>query len=111
MEKNEKHEIRVSAPSRPSLRPEEAIIKTQQKALEEERFRVLELSRRIGKKFAPMPIIVGASLLIISVYLIVTNAVLTFLMVGSPEIKTFFIVLSIFWGVVNVVTGLLLMSY
>ena len=110
MKKKKEREIRIPAPIKPTLRPEEAVIKAQRKALEEERFRVLEFSRRIGKKFGPMPIIVGASLLTISVYLVITDAVLTVLMAGSPEIKAFFTVLSILFGVVNVVTGLLLMS-
>ena len=110
MKKKKKREIRISAPIRPTLRPEEAIIKAQQKALEEERFRVLEFSRRIGKKFGPIPVIVGAYLLIISVYLVITDTVLTVLMAGSPEIKVFFTVFSIFLGVVNAVTGLLLMG-
>lgn len=110
MKKKKEREIRIPAPIKPTLRPEEAVIKAQRKALEEERFRVLEFSRRIGKKFGPIPIIVGASLLIISVYLVITDTVLTLLMAGSQEIKAFFTVFSILLGVVNVVTGLLLMS-
>ena len=105
--KKKKREIRIFAPFRPTVRPEEATIKAQRKALEEERFRVLELSRRIGRKFSPLPVIVGASLLITSIYLVITN---TFLMADSPEIKAFFIALSIFLGVINVVAGLLLMG-
>ncbi|MDH5460056.1 MAG: hypothetical protein OEW71_03360 [Candidatus Bathyarchaeota archaeon] len=105
--KKKKREIRIFAPFRPTVRPEEATVKTQRKALEEERFGVLELSRRISRKFGPLPAIVGASLLITSIYLVITNTVLT---ADSPEAKAFFIVLSIFLGVVNVVAGLLLMG-
>ena len=105
--KKKKREIRIFAPFRPTVRPEEATMKAQRKALEEERFGVLELSRRIGRKFSPLPVIVGASLLITSIYLVITN---TFLMADSPEIKAFFIALSIFLGVINVVAGLLLMG-
>jgi len=106
-ERKKKREIRIFAPFRPTVRPEEAVIKAQQKDLEEERFRALELSRRIGKKFSPMPVILGASLLMISVYLVITNTGLT---AGSPEFKAFFIVFSIFLGIINIVTGLLLMG-
>lgn len=105
--KKKKREIRIFAPFRPAVRPEEATIKAQRKALEEERFGVLELSRRIGRKFGPLPVIVGASLLIASIYLVITNTVL---MANSPEVKAFFIVLSVFLGVINVVAGLLLMG-
>lgn len=105
--KKKKREIRIFAPFRPTVRPEEAAMKAQQKALEEERFRVLELSRRIGRRFSLLPVIVGASVLITSIYLVITNTVL---MVDSPEIKAFFIALSIFLGVINVVSGLLLMG-
>lgn len=107
MKKKKKREIRIFAPFRPSIRPEEAIIKAQRKALEEERFKVLEFSRRISRKFSPLPIIVGVSLLITSTYLFITN---TGLAADSSEIKALFIMLSIILGVINVVTGLLLMG-
>ncbi len=85
-------------------------MKAQRKALEEERFKVLEISRRIGKRFGPISVIFGACLLIISFFLTITNTVLTVLVASSPEIKVFFIVFSVFLGIVNAVTGLLLMG-
>ena len=105
--KRKRREIRIFAPFRPSLRPEEAVIKAQRKALEEERYKVLEFSRRISRKFSLLPIMAGASLLITSTYMFVTNAVL---IVDSPEIKVLFITLLVLLGIVNVVAGLLLMG-
>ena len=110
MKKKKKREMKVSAPLRPTLRPEETIARTRQKDLQGERFEVLELARKIGKKFGLISVVIGSSLLIFLIYLLVTDGVLTSVVISSPEIEVFSLIFSIFLGVVNIVTGLLLMS-
>ena len=108
--KEKKRETEVSAPPKPTLRPEETMARTRQKELQGERFEVLELARKIGKKFGLIPMVFGSSLLVFLVYLFATDLVLTSLVTSSPETEVFFVILSIFLGIANVVTGLLLMS-
>jgi hypothetical protein len=105
--KKRKREIRVFAPFRPVIRREEAELKAHEKALEEEKVKVLTFSRKIRKRFYALPMSIGALLLGFAAYTIVTNAVLV---VDSPEATIFFITAFIFLGVTEVLSGLLLMG-
>ncbi len=110
MKKRKKREMEVSAPLRPTLRPEEIMSRTRQKDLQGERFEVLELARKIGKKFGLIPIVIGSSILVFLIGLLVSGGDLKIVVTSSPEIEVVFVMFSIFLGVVNIVTGLFLMS-
>lgn len=105
--KKKKREIRIFAPFRPVIRREEAEMRAHEKALEEERIKVLTFSKKIRRRFYALPMIIGAFLLGFSAYIIITNA---FLVASSPEATMFFITAFIFLGVIEVISGLLLMG-
>ena len=105
--KKEKREIRIFAPFRPVIRREEAEMRDHERALEEERVKVLTFSRKIRRRFYALPMIIGAFLLGFSVSVIITNAVLV---AGSPEATILFITALTLLGVIEVISGLLLMG-
>ena len=100
-----KKEITVSAPRRPSKRPAERARKAQATAIEEERIGILEVAQKFGKAFSGLTISAGVLLLLFSVYLTITGS-----LTSSPEMKLLFIVMLAFLGIVNTVSGLLLMG-
>ena len=100
-----KKEITVPAPRKPSRRPAERARKDQTIAMEEERIDTLEVAQRVGKVFSGLTIGAGVLLLLFSVYLIITGP-----LTSSPETRLFFIVMLAFLGIVNMVSGLLLMG-
>jgi hypothetical protein len=79
--------------------------KTQAMAIEEERYDTLKLAQKVGKAFCGLTIGAGVLLLLFSVYLTVTGP-----LTSSPEMKLFFIVMLTFLGIINTVSGLLLMG-
>lgn len=105
--KNEK-EIVVRAPHRPATDRKKKAERDREKALEEERFGVLQISHRAGMYFSASMLVAGALLLCIFTYVIVTGHV-DWIMISS---KTAFLALAmwIFAGIINVVGGLLLMG-
>ena len=105
--KNEK-EIVVRAPSKPVIHPEKKAEKAAEKALEEERFGVLEISHRLGMYFSASILVSGILLLSLFAYVMVTGYA-SWIMI-SPEITFLGLAIWIFVGVVNVVGGLLLMG-
>ncbi len=105
MGRRKKKEITVPAPPRPSKRPAEKARKAQAMAIEEERIGTLEVAQKVGKAFSGLTIAAGVLLLLFSVYLTITGP-----LTSSPEMKLFFIVMLAFLGIVNTVSGLLLMG-
>ena len=79
--------------------------KTQVMAIEEERYDTLKVAQKVGKAFCGLTIAAGVILLLFSVYLTVTGP-----LTSTPEMKLFFIVMLTFLGIVNMVSGLLLMG-
>ncbi|MFB0500990.1 MAG: hypothetical protein ACETVP_00810 [Candidatus Bathyarchaeia archaeon] len=77
----------------------------QDMAIEEERYDTLEVAQKVGKAFSGLTIGAGVLLLLFSIYLTVTGP-----LTNSSEMKLFFIVILAFLGIVNTVSGLLLMG-
>ena len=105
MGEQKKKEIIVPAPHTPSKRPAERARKPHDMAIEEERFGTLKVAEKVGKVFSGLTIAAGVILLLFSVYLTVTGP-----LTSTPEMKLFFIVMLTFLGIVNTVSGLLLMG-
>ena len=103
-----KKEVVVRAPSKPVTPPEKKTEKAAEKALEEERFGVLEMSRRISVFFGVSVLTAGVLLLCLFAYVTITGHMDW--MAISPETAFLALVVWIFVGVVNVVGGLLLMG-
>ncbi|MGC9345912.1 MAG: hypothetical protein ACP5ER_03870 [Candidatus Bathyarchaeales archaeon] len=106
--KKEKKEIIVQAPPKPVTPPEKKAEKAAEKALEEEKFGVLEISRKVGKHFSTAMLVAGVLLLCLFAYITVTGQ--GDWMTMSPEMTFLGFVLWIFVGIVNIVGGLLLMG-
>ena len=103
--RRKKKEITVSAPHMPSKRPAERAGEAQAMAIEDERFDTLKVAQKVGRAFSGLTIAAGVLLLLFSVYLTVTGP-----LTSSPEMRLFFIVMLVFLGIVNMVSGLLLMG-
>lgn len=105
--KNEK-EIVVRAPSKPVTHPEKKAEKATKKAVEEERFGVLQISHKVGKYFSASMLVAGGLLLCLFTYATATGY--ADWIVISPEITFSGLAVWIFVGIVNVVGGLLLIG-
>ena len=106
--KKEKKEITVRAPSKPATPPEKKAEKATEKALEEERFGVLKISRKVGTYFSASLLAAGFLLLCLFAYVTVTGQVDWVTI--SPETTFFGFILWIFVGIINIVSGFLLMG-
>lgn len=100
MGRRKKNEIIVSAPSKLNQQSTE---KTQ--TIEKEKIETLDAAQKFGKTFFGLTIAAGVLLLIFSVYLLITGP-----LTNLPEMRLFFIVMLAFLGIVNTVSGLLLMA-
>lgn len=107
-EDKEKEEIIVKAPSKTVVSPEKKAEKAIEKALEEERFGTLQVSKRFGSYFGASAIVAGVVLLCIFAFVAITGQVGWISM--SSEAAVFSIVLWVFIGIVNIVSGFLLMG-
>jgi len=107
-EDKEKKEIIVNAPSKPVVSPEKKAEKAIEKALEEERFGTLQISNRFGSYFGASAIVAGVGLLCIFAFVVITGQVGWISM--SSGAAVFSIILWIFVGIVNIVSGFLLMG-
>lgn len=105
MGRRKKKESTVPATHRPSKRLAERARKAQAMAVEEERIGTLEVAQKVGKTFSGLTIGAGVLLLLFSVHLTVTGP-----LTSSPETNLLFIVMLAFFGIVNTVSGLLLMG-
>lgn len=107
-EDKEEEEIIVKAPAKPVISPEKKAEKATAKSLEEERFEVLKISSRIGAYFGASVIFVGVLLLCLFAYVSITGQV--GLIILSSEATSFSLVLWLFIGIVNIISGFLLMG-
>lgn len=106
--KRKEKEIMVRAPSKPVTHPEKKAEKASKKAVEEERFGVLQISHKVGKYFSASMLVVGALLLCLFAY--VTTTGYADWIVISPEITFSGLIVWIFVGIANVIGGLLLVG-
>jgi hypothetical protein len=104
----EKEEITVKAPSKPVVAQEKKAEKAVQKALEEERFGTLQVSRRIGVYFGALTVVVGVLLLALLAYSGITGQIGGIVL--SPRSAVFGFALWVFVGLVNIISGFLLMG-
>ena len=107
-EDKENEEIIVNAPSKPVVSPEKKAEKAIEKALEEEKFGTLQISNKFGSYFGVSVILAGVLLLCIFAYVSITGQ--AGLAVLSSEASAFSLALWVFVGVVNIVSGFLLMG-
>jgi len=103
--RKKKREIRVSVPSKPIASSEELATKARERIMEEERMEVIHVARRFGKFFGGLTIAFGIILLTLSFYMIMSGQAIV-----PSEMKLLFIVFLALLGVVNTVSGLLLMG-
>jgi len=103
--KKKREKIRASIPSKPIAPSEESAIKARERIMEEERMEVIHVARRVGKFFGGLAIAFGVMLLILSSYMIVSGQAPV-----PSEMKSLFVVFLALLGVVNTVSGLLLMG-
>jgi hypothetical protein len=108
--KNQKEdeEIVVQAPPRPVVHPEKKVEKDLKKALEEERFGVFQVSRRVGELFSVSVLISGVLLLCLFAYIIISGQ--TYWIMISSEMTLLGRVIWVFVALVNIIGGLLLMG-
>jgi hypothetical protein len=105
---DEKNEITVKAPTKPIIAPEKKAEKDAEKALEEERYSVLQIPKKVGKYIGISSVIVGFSLFVLLAYgTLIGQSKWVFLSSASPlPIVGLWIVV----GIVSVVVGFLLIG-
>ena len=104
----EKREITVKAPSKPVISPEEKARKSTERALEEERFGVLQFPKRVNRYFGFMVVVTGVILLSLFAYMAATG--LTEGLLLSSETSSTGLVIWGFVGLVNIVIGFLFLG-
>lgn len=107
-DEKKKKEIVVRAPPKPVAPPEKKAEKAAEKALEEERFGTLKVSRKVGIGFSASMLTAGALFLFIFAYSTFTGQTDRF--ITSPETSLPNLVLWVFVSITNIVGGLLLMG-
>jgi uncharacterized integral membrane protein len=108
MADEEKEEIVVKAPSKPVISPEKKAAKAAERALEEERYGVLEVPKRTGKYFGVLSIGVGLVLLVLLAATSFSGqSGMIFLSTGSSVPV---LILWIVVGLVSIIVGFLLMG-
>lgn len=106
--KKKKKEIVVPAPYILTTPSKETAKKVAERALEEERMGVLEVSHRVAVRFGVLALATGILLIVLWAYVTVTgemNWVTT-----SPNTTIFFFAALAFVGIISIVGGLLLMG-
>ena len=107
-EDKEKEEIIVKAPSKPVVSPEKKAEKAIEKSLEEERFEILQISNKVGAYFGATVVFVGVLLLCLFAYVRITGQ--AGVVILSSEATMFSLALWVFVGIVNIISGFLLMG-
>ena len=107
-EEEEQKEITVRAPSKQVTDVQKKIEKATEKALEEERYNVLQISKKIGRYIGLSSVCVGAVLLILLAYASLTSQAdwLALSYTSSYPIIGFWIVA----GLISVVAGFVLLG-
>jgi hypothetical protein len=106
--KKREKEIVVRGPSKPVTHPEKKAERKAEKALEEERFGVLQVSHKVGMYFSASMLVSGVLLLCLFTYVMVTGH--PDWIIISPEMTFTALVVWIFVGIVNILGGLLLVG-
>lgn len=104
----DKKEIVVPPPPKSVTPREKRAERAAQKALEKERFGVLQISHKVGTYFSASMLVAGALLLCIPTYVIVTGYIDW--IVISPEMPFLGLTVWVLAGMINIVGGLLLMG-
>jgi hypothetical protein len=104
----EEKEITVKAPLKPVVSPEKKAEKTTEKVLEEERFSVLQSTKKIGRYLGMTAAITGALLLFLFAYMSITGQTSGILL--SSEAGSLSLAVWGFVGLVNIVVGLLFLG-
>ena len=106
-DEDEKKEIVVKAPSKSVIAPEKKAEKATEKALEEERYNVLQISAKVGKYAGVASTLMGCLLFIFLSLSLITGQELIFLTsLSSSLVVGFWIVV----GLVTVIVGFLLLA-
>lgn len=108
MTEDKEKEITVKAPSKPVVSPEKKAEKAVEKALEEERFEILQISNKVGLYFGTSVVFIGVLLLCLFAYVSITGQ--AWLIILSSEATAFSLFLWVFVGIVNIISGFLLMG-
>lgn len=109
MTKNdEKKEIIVRAPTKPVVTAEKKAERAIERSLEEERFDILQVSNELGVYFGVAVTVIGILLLCLFVYVGITGQ--SGLIVLSSEATFFSKFLWIFIGLLNIISGFLLIG-
>jgi hypothetical protein len=103
----EAQEVTVKAPSKPVVSPEKKAEKAAGKALEEERYGVLQLPKKVDKFFGFAVVGFGLLMLFLLVFLSLTGQTVAMLFSSA---NTFFLGLWGVAGIVNIFLGLLLIG-
>jgi len=101
-------EIVVLGPLKPVTPPEKKREKALERALEEERFGVLHISRKVGESFSVSMLVAGICLISVLAYFGFTGQQVW--LVTYSGTFPWAIVFWIFLGIVNIVGGMLLMG-
>lgn len=104
----EKKEITVKAPSKPVVSPEKKAEKAAEKSLEEERFGVLQIPKRVSQYLSVISMGVGILFVCLSAYMSLSGQ--TIGIVLSSEAAPLSIAIWAFAGLISVVIGFLLMG-
>jgi len=104
----EKKEITVKAPSKPVVSPEKKAEKTTAKALEKERYDVLQFPKKIDQYIGVATAVMGVLLLSLIAYVGATGRISDILL--SPGTSTLYLLVWGFVGLINIITGLLFMG-
>lgn len=107
-EDKKKEEIVVKAPPKSVTSAEKKAEKAIEKALEEERFGVLQISHKMGVFFSASLLSTGLLFLFVSLYVTITRQIGW--IVISSETPLLGLALWVLVGIVNMVGGLLLMG-
>jgi hypothetical protein len=104
----EQKEIIVKAPSKPVVAPQKKAEKAAERALEEERYNVLQIPNKVGKYVGASSACVGAALLILLAYASLTAQSNWTLLSSTSSLPI--VGLWIVVGLVSIVAGFLLMG-
>lgn len=108
MPEDKKEEITVKAPSKSAIAPEKIAEKRTERALEEERYGVLQVPGKIGKYLGATSLGTGILLVLLLAYASFSGQTgLAFMLVGSSLPITS---LWIFVGFISIIVGFLLMG-
>ena len=104
----EKKEIVVKAPTKPVVSHEKKAERAIERSLEEERFDILQVANELGAYFGVAVVVMGSLLLCLFAYVSITGQ--TGLVILSSEGTGFSQFLWIFLGLLNIISGFLLIG-